>query len=49
MLRSCDWKGTPFANLQGLPREMKAVTAWEDRDAAWTDVAVGIRAIAEEL
>ena len=49
MLRSCDWKTAPFAKLQGLPRDMKAVTAWEDRDAAWTDVASGIRSISQNL
>lgn len=49
MLRSCDWKNSPFAKLQGLPLEMKAVTSWSDRDAAWTDVALGIRSIAEKL
>jgi hypothetical protein len=38
-----------LAKLQGLPRDMKAVTAWEDRDAAWTDVASGIRSIAQGL
>ena len=49
ILRACDWKNAPFGKLQGLPKEMKPVTAWEDRDAAWTDVATGIRAIAERL
>ena len=49
LLRSCDWKGAPFGKLQGLPTGMIAVTAWSDRDAAWTDVAGGIRTIAERL
>ncbi|MCI0610940.1 MAG: TIR domain-containing protein [Anaerolineae bacterium] len=49
MLRHCDWKGAPFAELQGLPTGMEPVTSWSDRDAAWTDVATGIRKIAEEL
>src|SRR5215469_1147613 len=49
LLRPCDWKGAPFGKLQGLPKDMKAVTAWPDRDAAWTDVAIGIRAIAERV
>jgi internalin A len=49
VLRSCDWKGAPFGKLQGLPTGMKAVTAWPDRDAAWTDVATGIRARVEGL
>jgi internalin A len=49
LLRSCDWKGAPFGKLQGLPKDMKPVTAWSDRDAAWTDVAAGIRSIAEKM
>jgi internalin A len=48
MLRWCDWQSAPFGKLQGLPKEMKPITAWEDRDAAWTDVALGIRAIAQK-
>jgi internalin A len=47
LLRTCDWKEAPFGKLQGLPTGMTAVTAWPDRDAAWTDIATGIRAIAE--
>jgi len=49
LLRSCDWKTAPFAKLQGLPKDMKAVTAWPDRDAAWADVAAGIRNLIENL
>ena len=49
MLRTCDRQDAPFGKLEGLPKDMKPVTAWEDRDAAWTDVAKGIRARAESL
>ena len=48
-LRFCDWKGTPFEKLQGLPKNFIPVTANKDRDAAWTDVATGIRLVAEKL
>jgi len=47
LLRSCDWQGTAFGKLQGLPKDMKPINAWADRDAAWTEVAAGIRATAE--
>lgn len=47
ILRQCDWKTAPFGKLKGLPKDMIPVTAWEDRDAAWTDIAAGIRLIAE--
>lgn len=46
ILRPCDWKSAPFGKLQGLPKGVKPITTWADRDSAWTDVAAGIRAIA---
>jgi len=49
MLRSCDWKGSPFSKLQGLPEDMKPVNTWDDRDSAWTSVAKGIRSMAEAM
>ena len=49
MLRSCDWQDAPFAKLKGLPKDMKAVTTWDDRDTAWTDVTKGIRAVAKAM
>jgi internalin A len=49
MLRPCEWNGAPFAKLQGLPTNMRPVTEFENRDAAWKDVATGLRTIAESL
>jgi internalin A len=49
ILRACDWKGAPFGKLQGFPKDMKPVTSWPNRDEAWTDVAAGIRKVAEQL
>src|SRR5512145_104173 len=43
LLRPCDWRGTPFAKLQGLPKNVRPITKWADRDEAWADVARGIR------
>jgi hypothetical protein len=43
IIRTCDWHGAPFAKLQVLPRDGKAVTSWANKDEAWTDVARGIR------
>ena len=48
-LRACDWKGALFGKLQGFPKDMKPVTSWPNRDEAWTDVAAGIRKVAEQL
>ncbi len=43
ILRPCDWTIGPFAQLQALPRDGKAVTLWQNRDAAWLDVVRGLR------
>jgi GTPase SAR1 family protein len=43
VLRSCDWHSAPFGEIQALPKDGKAITSWEDRDAAFTDVARGLR------
>ncbi|WP_437477905.1 AAA family ATPase [Sorangium sp. So ce1014] len=43
VLRPSDWSSGPFARLQALPSDGKAVTLWKDRDEAWTDVVEGIR------
>ena len=42
IVRHCNWKSAPFANLQALPKEGRAVTSWENEDEAWTDVSKGI-------
>lgn len=49
ILRSCLWKHTSFAKLQALPSEAKPITAWDDRDSAMTNIAEGIRSIAERI
>ena len=42
IVRPCYWHEAPFAKLQGLPKDGKAVTSWANKDEAWTDVAKGI-------
>ncbi|AKG24904.1 TIR domain-containing protein [Calothrix sp. 336/3] len=49
ILREVDWKGAPFSKLQALPQNARPVTNWENQDQAFTDVAKGIRKVAEEL
>lgn len=44
IVRPCDWRGAPFAELQALPKNGKPVTAWASPDEAWLDVAEGLRA-----
>lgn len=49
ILRDCLWQHTPFAKLQALPKDGKAVAAWPDRDEALTSVAAGIRQAVEAI
>jgi hypothetical protein len=49
ILRQVMWDQAPFAKLQALPTDGKAVTAWENLDAALDDVARGIRAAVESM
>jgi hypothetical protein len=45
ILRTVDWSSAPFAHLQAVPRDGKPVTKWDDEDAAFADVARGIREV----
>ena len=49
LLRPVDWNKAPFAHLQALPTGAKPITKWRNRDAAFTDVAAGIRRVIEDL
>lgn len=49
ILRPADWKHAPFADLAALPRDGRAVTTWTNRDAAFHDIAAGIRRAIAEL
>lgn len=49
ILRECDWSNAPFSNLQALPKGAKPVKTWSNRDEAWKDVALGIRAAVERF
>lgn len=49
ILRPCDWETAVFGKLLALPKDGKAVTTWANRDEAFTDIARGIRKVAERL
>jgi tetratricopeptide (TPR) repeat protein len=49
IIRSCDYSRAPFAQLKSLPGNGKPITLWDNQDVAWTDVAMGIRRIIEDL
>ncbi len=43
IVRPCDWKSTPLAKLQAVPKDAIPVTRWADPEDAWVDVAQRIR------
>src|SRR5260221_1053026 len=49
ILKVVDWKDTPFSKLQALPKNAKAITSWKDRNAAFFEIAKGIREALKEL
>jgi internalin A len=49
IVRDVNWRIAPFAKLQALPKEGRAVTLWENKDTAWRDVSEGIERVVEEM
>jgi len=49
LLRPSIWQEAPFAKLQVLPNNAKAVTEWRNRDKAWSTIAQGIEQVVKEL
>jgi internalin A len=49
IVRDVNWRIAPFAKLQALPKDGRAVTLWEDRDSAWRNVSEGIERVVEEM
>lgn len=48
-LRPCDVVDVDFMKLQGLPKDFKHVIKWEHQDEAFTDIAKGIREVANRI
>lgn len=49
IVRACDWTHARFGKLQALPKNGEPIMSWTNVDEALTDVAKGIRAVANEL
>ncbi len=43
IVRPADWESSELGALQALPAGGRPVTSWDDADAAWADVAKGLR------
>lgn len=49
IVRPADWHSAPFAALQALPTDGRAITTWPNTDEAWLNVAQGLRRVVEGL
>jgi hypothetical protein len=49
ILRPVLWHDSPFHKLQALPSDGKAVTSWQDREAAFKNIAEGIRGVIDDI
>ena len=49
IIRDVKWDTVPFAKLQALPEQGKAVDSWQKKDQAWRSVADGIEKVAVDL
>lgn len=49
ILRECLWQKLPFAKLQALPRDARAITSWTNRNEAFYNVALGIETVIGEI
>lgn len=44
--RACHWQGLPIGKLQALPDGARAITSWDDPDAAYVSVVRGVESAA---
>ncbi len=49
VVRPTDWKDAPFAHLQVLPTNAKAISSWSNQDEAFVDIVMGIRKAIDDL
>jgi hypothetical protein len=49
LVKSVDLKNLPFGRFQGLPDDLRPISAWPDADEAWLQVAQGVRQTVEDI
>jgi internalin A len=49
IVRDVNWARAPFAKLQALPKDGRAVLKWGDKDSAWRNVSEGLEKVVEAL
>lgn len=47
--RPCDWKHPPLSGLQAVPTDAHPITSWGNRDEAFLNAVLGIRALLDTL
>lgn len=48
-VKPVDLANLPFGRFQGLPTDLRPISAWQDADEAWLQVAQAVRRTAEEI
>lgn len=48
-VKSVDLTNLPIRRFQGLPTDLRPISAWPDQDEAWLQVSQGVRRTAEEI
>lgn len=49
IIKNCLWQDMPFAKLQALPRNTKPVATYENHDDAFTEIAIAINKLVENM
>lgn len=49
VVRPVDWKRSPLARFQALPKDAIPLTSWDNRDLGWLSVVEGIRNVCEKF
>ena len=49
LINPCDWKQSPFSQLQVLPKNLKSVSEWQDQQAAIRDIVKNVQIAVEEI
>lgn len=49
IVRKCDWKDSPFANLKVSPTDGKDLKGWKDEDEAYMNIINDIKAVINDI
>ncbi|WP_308873373.1 toll/interleukin-1 receptor domain-containing protein [Thiothrix subterranea] len=43
IVRPCDWEGGNFSRFQSLPKNLKPISTWKNKDSGWVDAINGLK------